>query len=98
MESETAKFRWGIEPHTANLIAFIAVVILIGVIILNGQGGVDLAVTTGLIGVLGSFRPWSAGDLLKPKQKVEIEQPPGGSVPTHEAGETGELSPDERIR
>lgn len=42
---------------THNLIAFLAVVAAIVALALIGGTGSDLAIMTGLIGVLGTFRP-----------------------------------------
>jgi hypothetical protein len=42
---------------THNLIAFLAVVTAIVALALIGGTGSDLAIMTGLIGVLGTFRP-----------------------------------------
>jgi hypothetical protein len=39
-----------------NLIAFVAVLLAIVVLALAGRN--DAAILTGLVGVLGSFRPW----------------------------------------
>lgn len=42
---------------THNLVAFLAVVAAIVALALIGGTGSDLAIMTGLIGVLGTFRP-----------------------------------------
>ena len=45
--------------HLLNLVAFLAV--LGAIVLLSLQGGdTDLSIMTGLIGVLGSFRPWNS--------------------------------------
>lgn len=44
--------------HTYNLYAFLAVLVVILVLSLFGQK--DLAVITGLVGILGSFKPWGS--------------------------------------
>lgn len=43
-----------------NLIAFLATLLAITVLALAGRS--DAAILTGLIGVLGSFRPWTQPD------------------------------------
>lgn len=43
--------------HLYNLVAFLAVLAAILLITLLGKD-VDIAILTGLVGVLGSFRPW----------------------------------------
>lgn len=43
-----------------NLVAFIAVLLSIVVLALAGKN--DAAILTGLVGVLGSFRPWTQPD------------------------------------
>lgn len=46
-----------INPHVLNLVAFLAV---LGAIVALAAGNhPDMAIITGLVGVLGSFRPWS---------------------------------------
>lgn len=45
--------------HTHNLIAFIAVLGAIVILALAGKA-TDLAIMTGLVGVLGSFKPWGS--------------------------------------
>lgn len=45
------------NPHILNLVAFLAV--LVAIVVLAQSGSPDLAIVTGLVGVLGSFRPWS---------------------------------------
>lgn len=44
--------------HICNLIGFISVIVAI-VILAQGDKGADLAIMTGLVGVLGTFKPWS---------------------------------------
>jgi hypothetical protein len=44
--------------HTYNLIAFLCVLGAIVALSLLGQR--DLAVITGLVGILGSFKPWGS--------------------------------------
>ncbi len=45
--------------HFFNLVAFLAVLVSIVVLALAGKA-TDLAIMTGLVGILGSFRPWGA--------------------------------------
>jgi hypothetical protein len=45
--------------HLYNLIAFLAVLLAITGLAVFGEG-TDLAIMTGLVGVLGTFRPWGA--------------------------------------
>lgn len=56
-----------------SLIAFLSVVAAIVALALIGGTGSDLAIMTGLIGVLGTFRPQS--------RKVEVDQPANKPVP-----------------
>jgi hypothetical protein len=56
-----------------NLVAFLAVLLVIGALALWGKG--DAAIMTGLIGVLGSFRPWSQQDHAtgKPSDPINVK-------------------------
>lgn len=45
--------------HLYNLVAFIAVLGAIVALALAGKA-TDLAIMTGLVGVLGSFKPWGS--------------------------------------
>lgn len=95
---DKSKERKLIDPVVANLVAFLAVVLSIVVLALNAQNTVDLSIMTGLIGVLGSFKPWET--LNRGKEKVEVEQPAGKPIPTTDAdaaANTGELPESERI-
>jgi hypothetical protein len=47
------------NPHWHNLIAFLAV--LFGIVMLTLNGKAQDAVVVGLVGVLGTFRPWGMG-------------------------------------
>jgi hypothetical protein len=83
--------KWGIEGHTANLMAFLAVVVLIGYLASNRVTAVDQTIMVGLIGVLGSFKPWSASsDLTK---KVEVDQPANNPIPTQDTGLNNAVQP-----
>lgn len=59
------------DTHT--LIAFLSVVAAIVALALIGGTGSDLAIMTGLIGVLGTFRPQ--------QRKVEVDQPADKPIP-----------------
>jgi len=52
-----------------NLVAFVSV--LVAIVLLALWGKSDMAILTGLVGVLGSFRPWQSG------QQGSGEQPGG---------------------
>jgi hypothetical protein len=62
-----------VNPHWHNLIAFLAVLVVIGGLALFGKS-TDLAIMTGLVGVLGSFRPWGMGQAAsgKPDDPVNV--------------------------
>lgn len=51
-----------------NLIAFLAVLLTIAFLAFAGKG--SEAIMTGLVGVVGSFRPWQAGH-HQPKPRDE---------------------------
>lgn len=82
------------DPALANLLAFLAVLSAICYLASGRVNTVDLSIMTGLIGVLGSFRPW-----LAEQKKVEIDQPANNPVPTTETPATGEgeLPPEKRL-
>jgi hypothetical protein len=65
--------------HVYNLIAFLGVLVSIVILAWNGKG-TDLAIMTGLVGVLGSFKPWGM-QAPADGQKVEIDQPANKPVP-----------------
>lgn len=58
------------NPHLLNLIAFLAV--LTAIVVLAKAGSPDLAIVTGLVGVLGSFRPWSTTITSGETQDVRV--------------------------
>lgn len=62
---------------THNLIAFLSVVSAIVALALIGGTGSDLAIMTGLIGVLGTFRP-------RERTKAEPTGTPGDPVSVEE--------------
>jgi hypothetical protein len=60
--------------HTHNLVAFLAVLTAIVLLALAGKA-TDLAIMTGLVGVLGSFKPWgSVAPAPTPKDASEGAQ------------------------
>jgi hypothetical protein len=65
-----------------NLVAFLAVIIAIVLLSKIGGSGADLAIMTGLIGVLGTFRPG--------QRKVEMDQPDNKPIPTKDTEEPKE--------
>lgn len=67
--------------HVFNLVAFLGVLIAIVILSLAGKS-TDLAIMTGLVGVLGSFKPW--GVQAPDGQKVEIDQPDDKPVPVED--------------
>ncbi len=69
---------WRTNIHGYNLIAFIAVLGSIVILALAGSR-TDLAIMTGLVGVLGSFKPWGATPA--DGQKVEVDQPANSPIP-----------------
>lgn len=68
--------------HLFNLVAFLAVLVAIVLLSLAGKS-TDLAIMTGLVGILGSFKPWGMS-ALPDGQKVEIDQPPNKPVPVED--------------
>ncbi len=72
-----------LTAHLHNLIAFLAVLAAIVTLALAGKA-TDLAIMTGLVGVLGSFRPWGAQPPAD-GTKVQIDQPADKPVPVEEA-------------
>lgn len=84
----------------ANLAAFLAVLGTIAFLATDGVvSNIDLSIMTGLIGVLGSFRPWLSGG-----KTVAIDQPADAPIPVTETAppvvadkDTGELPESEKI-
>jgi hypothetical protein len=68
-----------VNPHWHNLIAFLAV--LICIVVLSLWGKADLAIVTGLVGVLGSFRPWGMGQSASGKADDPINVAPVEAQP-----------------
>lgn len=69
--------------HLYNLIAFMGVLIVIAILAGNGKG-TDLAIMTGLVGVLGSFKPWGAQSPPQDGTKVQVDQPADKPIPVAE--------------
>jgi hypothetical protein len=71
--------------HGFNLIAFLAVLGSIVWLALAGEG-TDLAIMTGLVGILGTFRPWSSmtgGPSGTKGDPVAVEGAEEGSKPVN---------------
>ena len=72
--------------HLFNFLAFGLVVTAIVVLALAGKA-TDLAIMTGLVGVLGSFKPWGAqsaphsGPAGTPDDPLAVEGPKAGHKP-----------------
>jgi len=71
--------------HLYNLVAFLSVLIAIVILAMNGKA-LDAAIMVGLIGVLGSFRPWGTQS-PQDGTKVEIDQPKDNPVPVESRDE-----------
>lgn len=63
----------GCNPHVLNLVAFLAV--LASIVMLAAGDSPDMAIITGLVGVLGSFRPWST-TIASGTQDVRVANEP----------------------
>lgn len=71
------------NPHVLNLIAFLAV---LGAIVALAMGASrDMAIITGLVGVLGSFRPWSTSIASGEPTDVRVANKPGDPAIVKEA-------------
>ena len=70
------------RAHLYNLVAFLSVLSAIVLLAQSGKG-MDAAIMVGLIGVLGSFRPWGSQPPAD-GAKVEIDQPKDKPVPVEE--------------
>lgn len=71
--------------RTTGLIAFISTLIAVVLLSKIGGSGADLAIMTGLIGVLGMLAPGlvpSRGN--EPNRKVEIDQPSDKPIPVED--------------
>ena len=67
--------------HLTGLIAFLAVLVAIVLLSKIGGSGADLAIMTGLIGVLGMLAPGLVPSRGNEQRKVEIDQPADKPVP-----------------
>lgn len=59
-----------LDVHLGNLIGFIAVLTAIVLLSLAGKA-TDLAIMTGLVGVLGTFKPWGAGTTAEQEKTTQ---------------------------
>jgi hypothetical protein len=82
-----------IQIHLFNLVAFIAVIVSIVVLALAGDGKTDLAIMTGLVGVLGSFKPWGSA----PPQEEQKKAPDSAKEAAEEVAGAAEERRDEII-
>ena len=69
-----------LDIHIVNLIGFIAVLVAIVLLALAGKA-TDLAIMTGLVGVLGTFKPWSSSN---PEQEKTTQDAIAKIPPTKE--------------
>lgn len=67
--------------RTIGLIAFISTLIAVVLLSKIGGSGADLAIMTGLIGVLGMLAPGLVPSRGNEQRKVEIDQPADKPVP-----------------
>lgn len=77
------------NPALINLIAFLAVLVAIVMLSLAGKA-TDLSIMTGLVGVLGSFKPWQwldSGPKDGGAMPVKVENAPTDPVPTQDTAE-----------
>lgn len=72
------------RAHLYNLVAFLCVLAAIVTLALAGKA-TDLAIMTGLVGVLGSFRPWGASAPAD-ETNVRVVNPPSDPVPVEPGG------------
>lgn len=64
---------WWCHGRVLNLIAFVSVVVLIAYLAKNGRG--NEAIMTGLIGVLGTFKPWTSGNSNEVQPVKQVNDP-----------------------
>lgn len=69
------------KDRSTGLIAFIATLIAVVLLSKIGGSGADLAIMTGLIGVLGMLAPGLVPSRGNEQRKVEIDQPADKPVP-----------------
>lgn len=73
------------KDRSTGLIAFIATLIAVVLLSKIGGSGADLAIMTGLIGVLGMLAPGLVPSRGNEQRKVEIDQPADKPVPVENA-------------
>ena len=71
-----------------GVLAFIAVLVTIILLSKIGGGGADLAIMTGLVGVLGMLAPGLVPSRGNERQRVQVDQPADKPIPV-ETQETG---------
>lgn len=69
------------KPVT-GLVAFISTLVAVVLLSKIGGSGADLAIMTGLIGVLGMLAPGLVPSRGNERQKVEVTNTPENPVPT----------------
>lgn len=72
------------KDRFTGLIAFIATLIAVVLLSKIGGSGADLAIMTGLIGVLGMLAPGLVPSRGNEQRKVEIDQPADKPVPVED--------------
>lgn len=70
--------------HLTGVIAFIATLVAVVLLSKIGGSGADLAIMTGLIGVLGMLAPGLVPSRGNERQKVEVDQPANNPIPVEE--------------
>ena len=70
-----------LHSGTTGLIAFIATLVAVVLLSKIGGSGADLAIMTGLIGVLGMLAPGLVPSRGNETKKVQIDQPQDKPVP-----------------
>jgi hypothetical protein len=69
------------KKSVEGLIAFISTLVAVVLLSKIGGSGADLAIMTGLIGVLGMLAPGLVPSRGRESNKVEIDQPKDNPVP-----------------
>lgn len=69
------------KKSVEGLIAFISTLVAVVLLSKIGGSGADLAIMTGLIGVLGMLAPGLVPSRGRENNKVEIDQPKDNPVP-----------------
>lgn len=70
--------------HFTGLIAFISVLVAVVLLSKIGGSGADLAIMTGLVGILGMLAPGLVPSRGNERQKVEVDQPANNPIPVEE--------------